>query len=758
MGGEKRRSYRRADGTVMPGSLIRDNLADEIESHRDATVRCSLLAAFRDMCNLSLDYCRELTPHLRDIVQAIPTEASADEAPDILRSLARLAEKTEDGAVRKKRYRVLGLVCLRLAGHADVAGDPHMAWIAENRELILSNLHCYRIIAHVMANDVSLFREMPDDSRRKKNGGIGSLVEFDTGERWVQDLVLEVFSGKPKGVTKARKVASSFAESLSGDVPQTPSGLTAEHLVRQLEHFADDEMATRGIEELYIHLLRTRRAGGSLGPAQGVTLSYLENPKFVQFWRDGFRAVLLNPLDPVPAFDRWHLFPNGTEDAFAAGKPNRGHSVDFMRVDRPLREAAKCWFWHDDVSLVYRKQKLHSVCLFLEWRREGPRFVSLDESFLVGSEEVELYLLGLQKRYAKDSMAGTKTALRSFFEFLGENHGWLIDPLCLHIVNEFCGGKGCGAGKPAYIPPEDFEALETAFRERSSESPDGMIRYAAFMILAYTPIRGASIFDLKLSHIQESARPGQHVVRQPSKTTGRDSRDLGIHPKIKRVIDQVIIGTSPCREVAPEDLRDYVFLTNGMKGAVVVYSDDAFRKYLSRLCGELGLPAYNRRSIRSWYMTRASDAGMGLGMDPDRTREATGHASVRTDEKHYINRPDREYYEALYGVEIGTAKIAGALSLETPPGVGEPDLVSGGAGYCSSDSCSLDGAVSCLLCRHFRTTPRHIPRMKEAVADIDRRIMAMGTDHDRGHLAARKRLYVAYICALEELRREAGGR
>ncbi|MGN0038895.1 MAG: hypothetical protein ACI36Y_07180 [Coriobacteriales bacterium] len=108
----------------------------------------------------------------------------------------------------------------------------------------------------------------------------------------------------------------------------------------------------------------------------------------------------------------------------------------------------------------------------------------------------------------------------------------------------------------------------------------------------------------------------------------------------------------------------------------------ALRDRIVSLSAELELPRYSPASIRGCYMTAANKAVSELGMGSEAERAASDHIDPATGPLHYIRHEDREYYEALCGIEIGTAKIRGVLTPERPEGLSESDEVAIGFAIC----------------------------------------------------------------------------
>ena len=724
----------------------------------DEALRAALHAARDAMCALDSSSKKRDLRQLIRILESLPVQIGFDDAAGVLGEYARACAplKGDDPRGQKANaLRALSIIFDCMAALGCQSSDGCVLWIRGNAGLLGGRGKSRRtVIKRVISSKLGpascRMLEIPSED-------LPQLLVFDIDNLAIQDLMIEAAAPHTAGPGEVplrglRKLASTFAESMAGDVPECPDGFRERHLAAQMEYYGDDKDSLWLLVRIY---LRIAVLQGSRSPlaTEGITAEFLASHMFVSRYRAGYRAVSYSPLDPVPAWDRWLLFPNGAEGDYAAGKPDKGHRVDFSEIDEPLRSFAKRWFWTGDGSLQTRIGRLCQTRYFLRWRKEVSTFVDLDDPYLVHSEDLELYLSHLRSRYARTSFKEAKSGLRAFVEFLSEEGSGLADPLCAYVIGEFGEGEGGSERDKSAMSKEHYSRIEEELRHRAETSSGWLQQYTAFLLMGCMPVRESSALDLKLSHVVEASRPGLYVLRQPSKTTGRSKRDYQLPARVKAAIDRCARDTQPLRDEAPAELRDYVFLVPVSKGGVSVMVKGTFDDRLGRLCAELGLPPYSASSIRRRYMTDADDAADELGMGASAKRAVTGHVDPTVDPRHYIRRDDADYYEALYGVEIGAAKIKGEVLAEKPGGLDEGELVEKGSGWCGCEAC-MKGIASCLICSGFRTTPSQIPAFKANIARIESMMAEAGTDHDRGHLAAYKALNVAYICALEALREE----
>lgn len=157
------------------------------------------------------------------------------------------------------------------------------------------------------------------------------------------------------------------------------------------------------------------------------------------------------------------------------------------------------------------------------------------------------------------------------------------------------------------------------------------------------------------------------------------------------------------------------------------------------------MPKYSAENLRKKYMTTIVENAIKKNVSLMKLKDLTGHASIDTTENHYVKTKIRDYLEATRHVEIGNIEVVGEVVEEYDDGLGKTNIVNEECGYCRNDECNIMGTINCLRCKGFVTTPSHIPFFNEAISNLNIKINNTTSEHDREHLYAVKRLYVAYL-------------
>ncbi|MGN0039175.1 MAG: hypothetical protein ACI36Y_08625 [Coriobacteriales bacterium] len=730
-----------------------------VELMEDPVVRAALAGTLKGIlaCDSAIRRVN-LLMRVSSIADSLPASIGPDETAAALRNHAQRykPEKGEHHTPRALAVKAAVLILDELSSRCLSTKDPYITWIRENDAALGEHGRLRRInVKRLLLSPLG-----PASCRmvRTADPAASMMVVFDTDSRPIQDLIISAAcssTNSQRAECALGYVGSTFAESLGGDVPATLEAFGEGHLAKQMAFYDGHHAGPWLLRRIYTLISRAQGPAGLLARG-GITAEFLACLQFLPHYRNGFRAVKYSPLDPPPTWDKWYVFPNGTEDDFAAGKPDKGSVIDFTEIDPSLRDLAKKWYWEDDACLQTKYAWIEILAGFSSWRQGAPGVVGFDSRYLILSEELGLYLSSLRPKMAKKTFSAVKCCMQSLVEFLLEEGDGLVDPQCVYAIREAGEGSGGKEREKLVMPADHYRKIEKALEERSGDSPEDLLVYTAFLLLGTTPLRISSVLDLKRSQIAETSRKGLHAVRQPSKTTGRDARGVQLPPKTKGAVDRAVRETQGLRDAAPEEMRDYVFLVPGHMGRATVLPKGSFVTRFGRLCRELELPAYSPESVRSGYMTAVDKAADELGMGQAAKNAGSDHVEPRTSPEHYIQHSDREYYEAMHGVEIGTAKIRGRLSAEAPECASESSAVEHGAGWCVCESC-LKAIASCLICPSFCTCPSQIPAFKANIERADALMPELETDHDRGHLAAFKSLNVAYLCALEGMKREMEG-
>lgn len=585
-----------------------------------------------------------------------------------------------------------------------------------------------------------------------------SLITFDTDNIFVQDLLLDFmdeFQVLPR--IYSMYFIERFAESLDGNLPDNIYDFNVETLKKQEEFFIslhrDAELMNR---RFYRFLLEKKQGTNkSISVKDGVNTLYLMSESFAKNFLDGYKLVLYNPNENYPSFDKWAVMPNGLDQQTASDKPNIIKHIDFGRIsDVRVKNAAKNWFWSEaKAGFENRYRNILYIIEFFEYR-DGLRkmyfdkFVQaragedLDIKNTVLAEEIIMYTSEWNSKITKQSYTSRMSPLKMFLEYMNEKDIYKTELAAF----EYLITKGSGHAETKEIlpvPKEDFKKLIDILETKAKNSNLHMLYYIAFCLNTLTPLRISSILDLDYDCITEKSK-GIYAVNVKVKTSDGDEKEIQISREVKRLIDVAISLTADTRANAPDAVKHYLFLVNNQKNTFKSIPHRSYNKHLQNCCTEAGMPLYSANNLRKTYYTNLVENAIKNNVSLLSLKELTGHASIDTTENHYVKENIRNYLEATMGVEIGNMNIPGEIVNDYPE-ANHDDLVNDECGYCRNPECNVLGTANCLMCKGFVTTPDRISQFEEAIAVLSKQLTENNNQHDKEHLYAVKRLYVAYL-------------
>ena len=213
---------------------------------------------------------------------------------------------------------------------------------------------------------------------RRRGNLVLTLLDFDTDNRFIQDLLIEYHHSQHDVIPRVYQVdfISRFAESLNYELPDDIYGFNADTLLRQERFFS----AIRREPELecrffYRFILEKQGSSKTIGIHDGINVGYLMSESFYARFSDGYRYVPINPNEPIPVYDKWAVSPNGLEQRVASDKPENIRYIDFSRIsDATIREAAKAWFWNEAKAGFENRQRnalFSGQCTLISSYRQG---------------------------------------------------------------------------------------------------------------------------------------------------------------------------------------------------------------------------------------------------------------------------------------------------------------------------------------------------------------------------------------------------
>ena len=96
------------------------------------------------------------------------------------------------------------------------------------------------------------------------------------------------------------------------------------------------------------------------------SIPILSRQNFVNELNQGYRTVIYNKLDHIPAEDKWMLLPNGDELRSTQLTAETVISIDFSTIsNNQLKSIAKEWFWYSDPSVLTKSRDLRKIIDFI---------------------------------------------------------------------------------------------------------------------------------------------------------------------------------------------------------------------------------------------------------------------------------------------------------------------------------------------------------------------------------------------------------
>lgn len=595
-----------------------------------------------------------------------------------------------------------------------------------------------------------------------------SLLEFDTDNRFIQDLLLEFYYSQHDVVPRVYQLAfyNRFAESLDYQLPTDIYGFNAETLLKQEKFFIS---ICRGAELenrfFYRFILNKQGDKKTISIADGLTLGYIMSEGFSRNYINGYKYVPLNPNESVPSIDLWAISPNGLEQKTAIDKPEHLRYLDFTRISNPtIRQAAKKWFWSEaKAGFENRCRDIGYIMEFFEYR-DSLRFLYLDKFIkartgtkidtenTVLAEEVIMYTSKWNEKLTSHSYLKRVVPLKLFLRFMNDNNIYKTEIAAFEYLNS--SGKGTKPHQEIMpVPKDDFLKLIAILEKKSQDNTLHMLYYIIFCLNTLTPLRISSILDLDDNCLVEKRR-GIYALEVKVKTSDGDEKDIQISQEVKRLVEVALSLTAEARHKAPAEQKHYLFLVNNQKNIYRSIPSRSYTKYLHDCCVCAGIPSYSAQNLRKTYYTNLIENAIKNNVSLMSLKELTGHANIDTTENYYVKENIRNYLEASYGVEIGNVPVVGTV-LQDYPEAKKEDIVNEGCGYCRNPECNVLGTANCLMCKGFVTTPKHIAQFQEAINVLNRQIVNNENPHDKEHLYAVKRLYAAYLEQLYIRKEEA---
>ena len=704
---------------------------------------------------------RQYRKGILTVIDTLPNDYDiAPSATDFLMSCFNLLEKTNKECVTQCWLSVLYEMISMGFVSDEYLGSFVSQFPDTNRDWLKSDLRIIRksIREGIPLGCLNVHYYKQDDTSQSHQ-----IVVFNTANELIQDVMLSV-AGL---LYPSRKIHQSFQEFIASfrwdfpDEPATIFDFTPETFHKHCLMFANtDRKQRKALARFYQEVISRQGSASTFVLSSGVNVTFLDEAHCIERYADGFRVIAWNINDPVPVLNKWALMPNGLELAAVNDHHDDVAYLDFTQVnDELLRKALKQWFWEDCTqSFGTRIRYCQNIIRFFEYREHLRKchlatFIEIRH----GVDNIENTILAEETSLFLNDLLSDKQDIRKirkrlipinlFLHYLKDNKIYNVEEAAF----EYLSTKG---GKQVDVQEEQEEDVSTASHDDLSKLAEALnssaksslfnkLCYTIFCLNLLTPLRISSILALRTDSIVEMSRSGLFAVRIPTKTSRGANSNIQISLIAKRLLEDAITHTKQLREQANSDIQPLVFLYEKNKTKIAQISAQSYRVYIKRICREIGIPEYTAQNLRKTYMTTLIENAIKSDISLMTLSKLTGHQSIDTTENYYVKESIRNYLEAMQGIEIGAMDIKGTVTA-LYEGSNE-DLVEEGCGYCQNDECKIAGTASCLMCKGFVTTPEHIPDFEHAIHIISSQMQSSQNRHDREHLYAVKRLYVAYL-------------
>ena len=478
------------------------------------------------------------------------------------------------------------------------------------------------------------------------------------------------------------------------------------------------------------------------------------HPNFTNQFKDGFRLVDLNPIEPYPTNDRWMLRPNGHENFTTRLNETSYLTVDFTRVKyAEYRPFLKDFFWTSTTTLLVTRGYFYYIVEFLNFIYEH-KTLNIKKCIdynKITSSEIYSYIGYISNKYGLKTYNDKAKAVKNFLQKKYLNVEPAVFDFLVHAGNTTPpGGKS--------IPEDEVKKLDEHLLKLSYDNDTNYIYYIIFKLALHTNFRISYLLSITTDSIKEAMKKGQYYILAVTKTSDKEKVKEHISKYDHRYLEEAVRITAPLRCKAPKEYKNFVFLHdrqhNKIKGVTPINPTN-FNTFLKSECKSIGLPKYTAQNIRDTSITRAIDFAVENGLSRQETEMLIrGKRSIKL--KHYYDKLESKLFvEATYGVIIGNVDLKGQI-LETTDSssFSKDEIMDDGCGFCKEDECRIHKDIGCPMCKYFIVTLDRIPFYIKKLEQLDIAIENETIEHEKEHLIAIKKLYAAYLSKLLDIKQK----
>lgn len=475
-----------------------------------------------------------------------------------------------------------------------------------------------------------------------------------------------------------------------------------------------------------------------------------------QYILDGYSIIQYSPYEKVPAEDKWLI---KISKPLAKGERKEIQGIDFSKINNiTLRSYVKEYFWitKTNISLSDRIRKVYRVfdfCNYL-WMKYGD-----SKKVIITLQDVLGYKNIIISTENNDSTNSEKLSqIRQFIEFLFTTDKQVTNQVLIDVL--FFREQDSNAYKECYSKQE-LSKLLTQLRNDYENEPNEITKkryhldYYLTLLLSLTEIRLTNLLNLETDCLVKTlSRTGadEYKIVCQSKTSKGEYVEYNITRYVKSIIDEVKNITEESRANAASDVKRLLFIAPRLQYKTVDrLAESTIRLHLQKACEKVGIPYKPFAAVRNYYQNEVSKFVEDNNLGDLQLQALSGHTKA-IHENHYVNHDIKDLCQALYGVKIGDMQLKGNISPYAE--IQKQDTVKNGCGGCTSSKCDFTSNLDCLMCSKFITTLSCIPYFEQEIAKIDNTISSINIKHEQEFLVSKKKLLVAYLERLYQLKED----
>jgi len=503
----------------------------------------------------------------------------------------------------------------------------------------------------------------------------------------------------------------------------------------------------------YRYLLKTYTEHNFFKDSLSMSYHVLFSSMLLFLINNDYYITAFNPLNRIYDKEKIFFLINGYNKASTMLKKEDSFRVDLSRIssDKFRRDILDFLYSSPNVTKFTRQDKLNNIIdiidVLIKVKKE-PNYPNPDFNY-INNQEVNFI-----KEYinSKKVMLSTKNNriyhIKDFLEWENKMNRMKFDDSVFEYLEQFAKPI---AGNSKAISDNELIDLNNLILQKSNDNHIISIYHSLFHLLIQTEFRINQILHLEINCIKPTVKPNQYIIQSISKTSRGTVSEYVITEYTYKILIEAINESNKLRvNCQSENLRNYIFLYEGVDKVVRLITLDKFSKFIKMCCKELGWEYhYTASNLRDTHMTKGFENELRKGKGNLNLSIISGHKRIDTTINHYIDFKLDEMLESTFGIEIGNSKLidtSGKVVNLTQNNVLENrNTVENGCGFCKKSQCINPSILPCLVCEHFITTIEHEIYFKKAIEVIDAQIYQSKIEHDIEDLNIIKKLHVLYL-------------